>query len=72
MIYPHDNIKYCENIDFLFIENKCKINDVKCNGRRNMEENYKKKIIELVEKIENVEILEYLHTFIKLFLKKWG
>ena len=31
-----------------------------------------KKIIEMVEKIEDVDILEYLHTFIKLFLEKWG
>ena len=33
---------------------------------------YKRKIIELVEKIENPGILEYLYTFIKLFLEKWG
>lgn len=31
-----------------------------------------KKIIETVEKIEDADILEYLHTFIKLFLEKWG
>ena len=33
---------------------------------------YKKKITELVEKIENPGTLEYLYTFIKLFLEKWG
>ena len=33
---------------------------------------YKRKIIEMVEKIENAGTLEYLHTFIKLFLEKWG
>lgn len=33
---------------------------------------YKKEIIELVEGIENPGILEYLYTFIKLFLEKWG
>lgn len=33
---------------------------------------YKRKIIELVEKIENHGVLEYLYTFIKLFLEKWG
>lgn len=33
---------------------------------------YKDRIIELVEKIENPSILEYLYTFIKLFLEKWG
>lgn len=31
-----------------------------------------KKIIELVERIEKISILEYLYTFIELFLKKWG
>lgn len=34
-------------------------------------ETLRKEIIEMVEKIENTSILEYLHTFIKLFLKKW-
>ena len=33
---------------------------------------YKNMIIETVEKIENPGILEYLHTFIRLFLEKWG
>ncbi len=33
---------------------------------------YKNKIIEVVAKIENPGILEYLYTFIKLFLEKWG
>lgn len=33
---------------------------------------YKIKIIEMVEKIENVGTLEYLYTFIRLFLEKWG
>lgn len=33
---------------------------------------YKQKIIELVEKINNQGTLEYLYTFIKLFLEKWG
>lgn len=33
---------------------------------------YKDKIIEMIKKIENQSILEYLHTFIKLFLEKWG
>lgn len=35
-------------------------------------EEYKKKIIEMVERIDNTGTLVYLHTFIKLFLKKWG
>lgn len=34
--------------------------------------NYKGEIIKMVEKIDNVGILEYLHMFIKLFLAKWG
>lgn len=31
-----------------------------------------KEIIAMVEKIEKIGTLEYLYTFIKLFLKKWG
>ncbi len=38
----------------------------------NEKEFYRKEIIKMVEKIENKSILEYLHTFIKLFLEKWG
>ena len=33
---------------------------------------YKEKIIELIENINNHGILEYLYTFIRLFLEKWG
>jgi len=33
---------------------------------------YKREIIEMVEKIEKPGTLEYLYIFIKLFLKKWG
>ena len=36
------------------------------------EEYYKNEIIKLIEKIENAGTLEYLHSFIKLFLEKWG
>lgn len=35
-------------------------------------EEYRKEISEILEKIENMETLEYLNTFIKLFVKKWG
>lgn len=35
-------------------------------------EEYRQKIIEMITKIENAGTLEYLHTFIKLFLEKWG
>lgn len=41
------------------------------NKNLNEKELYRRKIIEMVEKIKNVDILEYLHTFIKLFLEKW-
>lgn len=34
--------------------------------------NYKSLIIDMVEEIKNPGILEYLYTFIKLFLEKWG
>lgn len=33
---------------------------------------YKTKIIQMIESIKNDGTLEYLHTFIKLFLEKWG
>ena len=35
-------------------------------------EEYRKKIIEMINKINKTGTLEYLHTFIKLFLEKWG
>ena len=33
---------------------------------------YKKEIIQMIEKIEDAGTLGYLNTFIKLFLEKWG
>lgn len=33
---------------------------------------YKTKIIELIEGIQDPGKVEYLYTFIKLFLSKWG
>lgn len=33
---------------------------------------YKKLIIKCVESIDNDRVLEYLYTYIKLFVKKWG
>lgn len=33
---------------------------------------YKKKIIELVEKIENQEFLEFIYQMLRSFKKKWG
>lgn len=38
----------------------------------NEKEEYRKQIIEMIEKIERVDVLSYLHTFIKLFLEEWG
>ena len=34
--------------------------------------NYKEELIKMIAKIENAGTLEYLHTFIKRFLEKWG
>lgn len=43
------------------------------NGGLHMnEQDYKKLIIECVESIKNINVLEYLYTFIKKFVKKWG
>lgn len=33
--------------------------------------NYRDQIIEMVVKIKSPDVLEYLHTFICLFLEKW-
>lgn len=33
---------------------------------------YADKIVEMVNSINDTGTLEYLYTFIKLFLKKWG
>ena len=33
---------------------------------------YKKEIIEMINGIKKTGTLEYLHTFIKLFLERWG
>ena len=38
----------------------------------NEKEVYRQRIIEMVSKIDNAGTLEYLHTFIKLFLERWG
>lgn len=38
----------------------------------NEKEVYRQRIIEMVKKIDNAGTLEYLHTFIKLFLERWG
>lgn len=38
----------------------------------NEKEFYRERIIEMVKKIDNAGTLEYLHTFIKLFLERWG
>lgn len=38
--------------------------------RSNEKENYKKKIIEMVEKIENLDYLIKIFSFIKVFLEE--
>lgn len=35
-------------------------------------EEYKQKIIGLIEKIERTDILEYLYAFTKKLIEKWG
>ena len=49
----------------------------KCVKGGNMDDGEVKKhyiseITEMISKINDAGTLEYLHTFIKLFLKKWG
>lgn len=34
--------------------------------------NYKKEIISMIESIEKPGTLEYLYTFIQLFLERWS
>lgn len=33
---------------------------------------YREKIVEMVNNIENLGTLQYLHRFLELFLEKWG
>ncbi len=33
---------------------------------------YKKKIIEIVEKIKNLRYLQFIYEFLKAFQNKWG
>lgn len=57
------------------IKNKGEIADKHCQFLQYKEESamdYKRKIIEMVEKIEKPGTLEYLYTYIKLFLDRWG
>lgn len=35
-------------------------------------EEYRQKIIRLIEKIERTDILEYLYAFTKKLIEKWG
>lgn len=43
-----------------------------CFCKRRVTVECKEKIIEMVNSVNNEGLLEYLHTFIKLFLEKWG
>ena len=40
--------------------------------KKEEKEIYIQKITEMLENVKYVGTLEYLHTFIKLFLEKWG
>lgn len=42
------------------------------SGFNDAKEFYKKGIMEMIESVENAGTLEYLNTFIRLFLEKWG
>lgn len=33
---------------------------------------YREKIISMINKINRTDILEYLETFIRLYIEKWG
>lgn len=33
---------------------------------------YRERIIEMVKKIDRTDVLEYLETFIRLYIEKWG
>lgn len=33
---------------------------------------YRDRIIEMVKKIDRTDVLEYLETFIRLYIEKWG
>lgn len=34
--------------------------------------NYKEKIIEMVQRVEDEWVLEFVYHFVRLYLKKWG
>ena len=38
----------------------------------NEKEEYRKKIVEMVEKIENVRYLKFIYDLLMSFKKKWG
>lgn len=33
---------------------------------------YREKILEMIESIDNLGTLQYLHRFLELFMEKWG
>lgn len=35
-------------------------------------EYYREKIVEMIIKVDKIGVLEYLHTFISIFIEKWG
>lgn len=38
----------------------------------NEKEFYRERIIKMINQINRTDILEYLETFIRLYMKKWG
>lgn len=33
---------------------------------------YREKIVEMIDSIDNLGTLQYLHRFLELFMEKWG
>lgn len=39
---------------------------------KNVNEEQRKELLDIISEIKDAGTIEYLHTFIKLFLEKWG
>lgn len=53
------------------MKNQSEISENKENYRGGVKW-YREKIVEMVESIDNLGTLQYLHRFLELFLEKWG
>ena len=58
------------NENYVYSKENCKNQSANTYDKEMM--NYKEKIIEMVNKINKLNILEYIYSFLKLFLEKWG